>query len=552
MPLSTMSEFLEGLYNSRLFDRAQIEQLLHQPSAANGDIPGIADYVVAQGWATRYQIEEIRAGRGETLFFASYRILDQLEPTVAGRRLKVYHPALQKPVALTLLRPEWLLPYDSLESFLPRAQRVSTVESPHLVQLLDAGILQETPFLLEEYVDGTDLGYLINEMGAVPGQLGCDFIRQACLGLQALHERGLVHGDLHPGNLILSPVTRYSPRPGQVEVRPGPGATVRIQGSGTTPARPPFGQMSLRQSPLLKTIDFAPPERLTESSPTVRGDLYSLGACFYFLLAGRSPFRSANETEALWNLQYGKITPIHELRSDVAVGLSQLILRLLSRQPGDRPASVFEVLAQLQMSNWNVAPAPFAPSSGGAIPQAMETASFPSSLGQIVRDHNQPPPFSAPVAPTAPVATFPAPPAFPSTAPPAFPSTAPPAFPSTAPPLPEFTPSIPRPKVEPLDSSRLGDPYSPRQLQDLAPSSRDHDPHDPHDPFGLSSPPGEHDSAAPRPRRAQPKKKIPWLWIVIGLLLHATGVILLIGFLAGWFEGSPEPKTPKNEIKKNK
>jgi serine/threonine protein kinase len=510
MLLPTMSEFLEGLNNSRLLDNSQIEQLLLQPEAHQGDVPGVLKFLQSKGWVTEFQCDEVLAGRGGFLFFGGYRLLDRLEETPAGAKYKAFHPALQKPVALTVLKPEWLLPADSLDAYLERLQKISTVNHPHLVNVLDAGTLQGVPFLLEELYDGTDLDYFVNEMGAVPAQMGSDFMRQACLGLQPIHDLGLWHGDLHPGQLVLTPVIRVTLPGGQIGVRPGPGAGINVRGAAITPIRPPVSESTLKPSPLLKTIDFAPPERLTQAEPTKRGDIYSLGACFYFLLAGQAPYRSKNEAEAIWNLQYGKVTPIRELRSDVPGTLATLIGRMLSRSPNDRPGSVFEVLTQMQASIWDI---PLAPRVEQAIvPLAHETSSVPSSLQQVTQEHNQAPaPF--PASFPTPVGAFP---------------------PQLS--LQEFTPLVPRPTVEPMDSShRLGEPWQPRQPSDMAPVPLYGD--EPQDFFAdHSSPPSDGGNPEPVTRRPKPKKKMPWGWIIFGLLLHITAAFLLIGFIAGWFK----------------
>lgn len=514
MPLPTMSEFLEGLYNSRLLDHSQIEQLLLQPAPQQGDLSGTLRFLQSQGWTTEFQLEEILSGRGGFLFFAGYRLLDRIEETPAGTRYKAYHPALQKPVSLTMLKPEWMLPTDSLEAFLDRLQKVSTLSHPNLINVLDAGTLQGIPFVLEELYDGTDLGYFVGDMGAMPAQLGSDFIRQVCLGLQAVHDLGLCHGDLHPGQLVLTPISRIKLPNDQVSIRPGPGASIRVRGTAFTPVRPPLDELSLKQSPLLKTVDYMPPERLTQSEPTKTGDLYSLGACFYFLLVGRAPHQSQTAAEAIWNLQYGKITPVRELRSDVPGTIATLIGRMLSRSPSERPSSVFEVLTQMQSSVWDIPLGPRVEQTV-AIPQATETGSFPSSLKDVMQEHNQAPsPF--PVAFAAPIASFP----------------------SQAPPQ-ESTPP-PRPMVEPMDSShRLGEPWQPRPLPEYTPAYPTSE-EEPHDIFADHSS-GDEEDSAPVSRRSKAKAQVGWLgiglwgWIIIGLLMHLFAAWLYGKYIGGWF-----------------
>ena len=498
---------------------------------------------------TRFQVDEVYEGRGAALLFGTYRQLEKISESYQGATFKSYHPALQKPVALTILKPEWLLPLDSTDTYIPRVQHASTVNHPHLVSILDAGVINGIPFIVEEFCDGTDLNYFINEMGAVPANLGIDFIRQAALGLQAAHEKGVIHGELHPGSLILSPVTR-SPvsngSPGHFQVRPAPGASIKVQGIGCTPIRPALSELTLKQSPLLSRIDFIAPERVTREQGDIRSDIYSLGACLYFLLAARAPFKSANEVEAMWNLQFGRIMPIGEMRTDVPWYIANLIHGMLSRDPNQRPQSLAQVLATIQGTTPPVS-TPKVPSPPVLV--ASETMSFPSALPQIIQQTNQNPAQTIPDSFGAALARVMAPPPPPAMQMPTFP---PPA-------------AVPLPIFEPLPSA-IGRAHfgSPPPIQDLsnleapprnhyeAPQEIHHDPfaHSGHDAF---------DSEPSRPRPKKAKKSIAAIWIVIGLMLHVGAILLLVGFFMGWFDKpsslvpeGKEIKQPQNPTKKKK
>jgi eukaryotic-like serine/threonine-protein kinase len=362
MANETMSDFLDGLHASRLLEAERIEELMKRPEPPEGDLDGVSHFLETQGWLTRFQIDEIRRGRGQELQFAGYRLLEKMPDQPSGREFKAYDPKLRQTVVLRLVNADWLRPADDVAGYLERACAASRMSDPNQVNVLDAGLDGETLFIVHEYVDGASLAALVNEMGPLPVELACDYALQAALALQTAHECCIFHGDFSPARMILTPVIRTAAANGtgqSVAARPAPGASIKVEETGLVPRRPPAAQVSFSDSHLLGSAHYLAPERLTSAEPTAKGDLYSLGSSLYFLLAGRPPFAVDSSVDSLMELQHPEAARIDSLRKDVSSALADLIGRLLAKDPAVRPSSVASVVQYLQpFTQFKQAPEP--------------------------------------------------------------------------------------------------------------------------------------------------------------------------------------------------
>jgi serine/threonine protein kinase len=278
-------------------------------------------------------------GRGARLSVGGYQIFEKIGDGPAGATFKALHPAVPNPVSLRLLRNDWLLPADTTAEYVTRVQSASRVQSPHLATVLDAGTLDDGPYVVQEYVDGCDLFHLVNEMGAMPVELACEYVRQAALALKAAHAWGIVHGEVSPHTLFLTPVKRATGSNGDVSIRPRPGATIKLMELGLTPRRPPMGEMTYGQSDRLGPVAFLPPERLTQGEANPSGDCYGLGATLYFLMTTRPPHGGDSQLSAMLELQQAEPAPLETLKSDVPPAVAEVVRRLLSREPSARPSA---------------------------------------------------------------------------------------------------------------------------------------------------------------------------------------------------------------------
>ena len=209
----------------------------------------------------------------------------------------------------------------------------------NIVRAIDSGQIDGRQFLVFEYHEGKDLAAVLKHQGSLRIEDACEIVRQAASGLQHIHENGLVHRDLKPANLFLT-VT------GEIKILDLGLALLRetseTDGVGlTSPGK------------LMGTIDYMSPEQAEDTHRVdIRADIYSLGATLYALLCGNAPLRGKPDSslmERLLSLSTGEFTPLSSLRPDIPEEVTQIVHRMLARNPVNRyqkPADVVTALAQ--------------------------------------------------------------------------------------------------------------------------------------------------------------------------------------------------------------
>ncbi len=255
----------------------------------------------------------VGAGGMGVVYRARHRLMDR---TVA---LKVIHRRLSD-------RPAFV------EHFRDEVRGVARLSHPNVVAAHDADGAGDLHFLVMEYVEGETLDRRVARDGPLPVGLACDCVRQAALGLQHAHEHGLIHRDVKPGNLILTPS-------GVVKVLDFGLAQLAAE----SPADTPPGS-----APLVGTPDYLAPEQARNpAAADARADVYGLGCTLYSLLTGRPPFPGGTVLQKLLAHQDRPPPPVADLRPDVPAALAVLVERMLAKDPSDRPPTVAAVAEEL-------------------------------------------------------------------------------------------------------------------------------------------------------------------------------------------------------------
>ncbi|MBL8792959.1 MAG: protein kinase [Planctomycetia bacterium] len=330
-----------------------------QAGSLDGDARNLAGHLVRQNWLTPYQINVLFSGRGAELIIGPYVVLERLGEGGAGQVFKARHLRMQRIVALKIIRKELLGDPDTVARFQREIEVVSQLDHVNVVHAYDAGPAGSIFFLAMEYIEGIDLARLLKQAGPLPTAQACDYIRQAALGLQHAHERGLVHRDIKPPNFLVSPI------PGQKKSTPTKGPD-----SSSNGALAPWGVVKLLDLGLARlqrkvddrtnfltaagpqmmgTPDFMAPEQALDFHDVdIRSDIYSLGCTCYFLLTGEPPFPGGTLAQKLMKHQQAEPAPLHQQRKDVPPALNAVVQRMMAKQPADRyqsPAEVYQALA---------------------------------------------------------------------------------------------------------------------------------------------------------------------------------------------------------------
>jgi len=281
--------------------------------------------------------ETVRRARA----MGAYHLVEPLGEGGMGEVWRADHRTLARPAAIKLIRPELLGEGDEAESALTRFERearaTAALTSPHTIAVYDFGRSEDGAFYyVMELLEGMDLQTMVREHGALPSARVVHLLLQVCHSLGEAHEAGVVHRDIKPANLFVGRVGRERDFLkvldfGLVKVDGG------LEAAGEDNPLTAVGA-------LVGTPGYIAPEVAMGEAATPRSDLYSIGCVAYWLLTRRLVFPGRTAMQRL--LAHAQEDPDPPSRfAEVDPALEALVLRCLSRDPAERPAST-EALAE--------------------------------------------------------------------------------------------------------------------------------------------------------------------------------------------------------------
>jgi serine/threonine protein kinase len=351
MPFATTTELLQVLSRYALLEPVPLDETRRVLATALPDPPALCRELMKREWLTPYQVNQIFQDQAAGLLLGPYVLLDKISESAMGDVFKARHQHMRRIVGLQVIRPDLLKTPGAVERFYEEVQAASQLTHPNIVASYDAGPIGPTHFFAMEYVEGIDLERLVQQQGPLPANQACDFIRQAALGLQHAWERGLRHHDLKPANLLVNHGAVTSKKADSAQPVPLT-QQIKVRNLGLTVIRQPTKHTRLgdrsRVTTAFSTADYIAPERVTSGNLCdIRAELYSLGCCLYYLLAGQVPFPAASIAEKHRAHQELQPRPLESLRADVSPQAAAILNRLMAKNPDERYQSPAEVAAAL-------------------------------------------------------------------------------------------------------------------------------------------------------------------------------------------------------------
>ena len=263
--------------------------------------------------------------------------------TVAGYRIEVLigrggmgavyradEEGLGRKVALKVIAPELAQDDRFRERFLRESRIAASLDHPHIVPIYQAGEQDGVLFLAMRYVEGSDLAELLAENGALEPKRAVELLSQIAEALDAAHDKGLVHRDVKPSNVLIAEAA------GREHCYLGDfGLTKR---SGSLSGVSAVGEV-------VGTLEYVAPEQITGDPLDERTDVYSLGCVLYECLTGQSPFPRATDVALLWAHVHEEPTLPSQARPELPKELDTVLARALAKEPGRRYRSAGELLA---------------------------------------------------------------------------------------------------------------------------------------------------------------------------------------------------------------
>src|SRR3954453_12953326 len=299
----------------------------------------ISDEVLGQrlvdlGYLNRWQVEQLKEGR--TKFnLGPYRIVNAIGQGGMGHVFKAEHKLLGRIEAIKVLPKSKSTP-EAVAAFQREIRAQAQLDHPNLVRVSYADFEGDTYFFVTEYVPGTDLRKLVRRNGPLPYPTAATIISQAAEGLHYAHRRGLVHRDVKPGNLLVTPEGRTK----ITDLGLAWFLTEELE-SGKAAAG--------RSKSLVGTADYLAPETIREPGTILPvSDVYALGCTLYYAVTGKVPFPGGNTPDKIRrHLDETPLNPLH-FNPDLPKGFCDAIAAMMEKDPDKRTPSAAAVVELLR------------------------------------------------------------------------------------------------------------------------------------------------------------------------------------------------------------
>jgi eukaryotic-like serine/threonine-protein kinase len=266
----------------------------------------------------------------------AYTIERELEGGGMARVFVAFDDTLQRRVAVKVL-PEHMAAAVSVDRFRREILLSASLQHPHIVGVLSAGIADGLPYFVMPYVDGESLGTRLLTRGRLTVPQAVSIMKDVARALAYAHERGVVHRDIKPHNILLAggaaTVTDFGVAKALSSAqRSGSGRSTTLTDAGTSLGTPLY---------------MAPEQAAADPEIDHRADIYAFGVTAYEMLVGDPPFAGLGP-RALMTARMTEDPPhVCSVRPDVPKVLADLVMRCLERDPADRPQTAYEVLVAL-------------------------------------------------------------------------------------------------------------------------------------------------------------------------------------------------------------
>ena len=239
-----------------------------------------------------------------------------------------------RPVAVKILKPEFSGDEEFLRRFRNESKAIAVLSHPNIVKIYDVGFTDEIQFIVMEYIDGITLKEFIEQQGVLKWKDALHFITQILRALQHAHDKGIVHRDIKPQNIMLF-------TDGTIKVMDfGIARFSRIDGKTLS-------------DKAIGSVHYISPEQAQGEMTDERSDIYSVGVMLYEMLTGRKPFDGDTAVNvALKHMQETAVPP-REIMPSIPEALEEIVIHAMEKQPAQRYQSAAEMIRDIDTFKLN-------------------------------------------------------------------------------------------------------------------------------------------------------------------------------------------------------
>jgi len=250
--------------------------------------------------------------------FGTYRVLELLGAGGMGRVYRALDEALQREVALKTLLPALAADGEFVTRFTREARSAAALNHPNIAQIYVIGQEGEIPYFAMELIRGQSLDTIVKGRGALDTAIAAGYIMQAAAGLRHAAEKGLIHRDVKPSNLMITE-----------------DGTVKITDFGLAKAARTETRLTATGE-VLGSPGYISPEQAQGQSIDLRSDIYSLGATFYHLVTGRLPFEATTAVAMIMKHMNEPVKSPRAVNASIPFPIAAVIQRMMAKRPGER------------------------------------------------------------------------------------------------------------------------------------------------------------------------------------------------------------------------
>lgn len=264
-----------------------------------------------------------------------YEILEKLGEGGMGVVYKAHDTKLDRDVAIKVLHPSLTSGEDDRQRFIVEAKAAAALNHSHIATIHAIEEFDSQLFIVMEYIQGRELIELCAKSELIPTDRAFDFSRQIANGLNAAHNKGIIHRDIKSSNIMITDDGR-----------------IKIMDFGL--AKFADAKDSTKEQTTLGTIAYMAPEQIKGQPATRQSDIFSFGVVLYELLTGALPFDSEYEAAILYSIMNEEPQPVKSLRPECPSALSDIVSKCLEKETDNRFKAMGEIVEALKDGSFKV------------------------------------------------------------------------------------------------------------------------------------------------------------------------------------------------------